>query len=63
MVKPFKFIIQSIMLEYDDEGKIVGEQVAEPMTFYGLEALGQFVQNFDQHLEKAVSGNALARGS
>ena len=62
-LKPFKFIVQAIMLEMDDEGNPVGEKASDPMSFYGLDALKEFARDFDQHLEKAVSDHAVASGS
>ena len=59
-LKPFKFIVQAVMLEFDDEGNPVGEKASEPMTFYGREAVEKFIQEFDQHLKKAVSDHAVA---
>jgi hypothetical protein len=54
MIQPYKFIIQAVVQEV--EGKtVVGEQVAEPITVFGCEALEKWAREFPETLKSAVT--------
>jgi hypothetical protein len=46
-VRPFKFLIQVVLLEQDSEGNPIGEKVSEPTAIYGIEGLRMFIDNLD----------------
>jgi hypothetical protein len=49
---PFKFIVQSVLLEQDSEGKPIGERVSEAVVVYGIEGLEMFTDNLKARLDE-----------
>lgn len=56
-LRPFKFVVQAVALEIDDDGAPVGERIADPVTLYGLEAMRDFADSFAGELAAAESLN------
>jgi hypothetical protein len=52
MLRPFKFIVQVVLIE-EEEGEIVGERMSEPQAFYGADALKEWVDKFMAELPEA----------
>lgn len=42
MIEPFKFVVQAVLLERDDEGQIVREVPADPLTFYSADKMNEW---------------------
>jgi len=51
MLKEFKFIVQSIFIEVEDD-KIVGEHMTDPTAVYGTEGLHKFITSFQIKLDE-----------
>jgi hypothetical protein len=52
MLKPFKFVVQAVLLEHDDGGVIIGEHAAEPVALYGVDALRAWTDRFPDELAR-----------
>ena len=50
-LKPFKFIVQAVVIEENEDGVIVGERTSEPQVFYGSDALKTWLDSFMTELE------------
>jgi hypothetical protein len=48
-LREFKFVVQPVFLVFEGD-KLSGEHAADPLQFYGLHALRDFVDNFDEKL-------------
>ena len=53
-LKPFKFIVQAVLLEENDKGIVTGERSTEPIVFYSADKLQDWAADFDQVLLKAM---------
>jgi len=51
-VRPFKFLVQVVLLEQDSEGNPIGEKVSEPQALYGIEGMKMFVDNLAAQLNE-----------
>jgi hypothetical protein len=52
MLKPFKFIIQTVILEVDADGNPVDEKVSEqPAVLYGVPAVRDFLDKLEAELQ------------
>lgn len=51
MYRPFKFVIQAVLIEEDGD-RVVGEVTAEPTTAYGLDGLAAYAADFQRELEQ-----------
>lgn len=51
VLKPFKFLVQAVMLATDQAGNVIGEVRTEPETVYGTEALAEWAEGFPAALE------------
>lgn len=52
MLKPFKFIVQAVVIEEDEEGNVVGETTSEqPNLLYGVDALKEYADGFQAQLD------------
>jgi hypothetical protein len=49
--KPFKFVVTAVVLNMDDP---ITEIEANPVTLYGVEALKEFADNFEDQLATAT---------
>jgi hypothetical protein len=56
-LEPFKFIVQPVMIERDEQGVIVGERTTDPerVVVYGCAALAKFASEFEANLGEAES--------
>lgn len=52
-LRPFKFIVQAVLTEHDEEGNVVGERQAEPVALYGVDKLTKWAEDFDGQLAAA----------
>jgi hypothetical protein len=52
--KPFKFTVTAIALSVDDDDRILGEIEANPVTLYGVDALVEWAQAFEENLATAT---------
>lgn len=50
-MEPFKFIIQAVLLDRDENGKITGEGTSDPAVLYGS-SLVEVAEQFDKLLEQ-----------
>lgn len=51
MLKPFKFVVQTVLLEVDADGNPVDEHVAEqPAVLYGVDAVRAFLDKVEADL-------------
>ena len=53
-LKPFKFIVQAVLLEENGRGEVTGERSTEPVVFYSADHLKDWAADFDQVLLKAM---------
>lgn len=52
MLKPFKFLVQVVALEVDEDGTPIGESVStEPNVLYGVQALKDFADAVEKKIE------------
>jgi hypothetical protein len=51
--KPFKFVVTAVVLKVEDD-QILGEIEANPITLYGVEALVEWAQAFEENLANAT---------
>jgi hypothetical protein len=53
MLTPYKFIIQAVMLDLDENGDVRGEAVAQPEQVFGVDALHDYADAFPAKLSQA----------
>jgi hypothetical protein len=51
--KPFKFVVTAVVLSMDDD-QILGEVESNPVTLYGIDALVEWAQVFEENLATAT---------
>lgn len=51
-IKPFKFIVQAVLIEEDDEGQIVREIPADPVPVYGYAGLAAYLEEAPGQVER-----------
>jgi hypothetical protein len=57
-VQLLKFIVQPVMIEFDDNDLVVGERVGEPQPAYGVDALIEYAESARRELAEAkAAGN------
>lgn len=49
MIRPYKFIVQAVVQEVEDD-VVVGERTTEPAIVFGTEALEAWAQEFTDKL-------------
>jgi hypothetical protein len=49
-LRPLKIIVQAVVIEENEDGKIVGERHSEPQTFYSPDDLKEWLDNFYSEL-------------
>jgi hypothetical protein len=52
--RPFKFVVTAVCLKVDDNDQILGEVEANPVSLYGVEALVEWAQAFEENLATAT---------
>ena len=52
-LRPYKFIVQAVVQQIDDDGNVTGEVNTEPAVVFGVDALEQWARDFPQNLSKA----------
>jgi hypothetical protein len=52
MIKPFKFIVQTVLLELDVDGNPIGEKLSEPSVLYGVDAVREFLVELEKQIEE-----------
>jgi hypothetical protein len=52
--KPFKFVVTAVCLKIDDDDQILGEIEANPVSLYGVEALVEWANSFEENLATAT---------
>lgn len=51
-LKPFKFLIQMVLLETNGTGDPIGERTSEqPVVLYGVQAVRDFLDNVERDIE------------
>lgn len=55
-LKPFKFLVQAVLIEEDEDGTIVGEQASQTQALYGIDALRKFVDTFEAEMTALQNG-------
>jgi hypothetical protein len=53
-LKPFKFVVTGVALKTDGSGKVLGEVTTEPVALYGVEALKEWAEGFEENLVRAA---------
>lgn len=48
----FKFMVQAVVVERDEQGEIIGEKVTEPVALYTAEKLAEWAMRFPDELAK-----------
>lgn len=56
-MKPFKFVIQAVLVETDEDGKITAEFHSEPTTLYG-EALVDVAARYDEMMQAGIDAQS-----
>jgi hypothetical protein len=51
--KPFKYVLQAILLEVDGTGAVLGERPTEPVVVYGVDRVVEWANTFADELAKA----------
>jgi hypothetical protein len=54
-LRPFKFIVQAVLLE-EENGIIKGERQSEPVVFYSVEAVQEWLNRFADEV-KVMNGD------
>jgi len=52
-LRPYKFVVQAVVQEVDDEDNVTGEVIAEPAIIYGVSSLEQWARDFPEKLASA----------
>jgi hypothetical protein len=52
--KPFKFVVTAVVLKVEDDDQILGEVESNPVTLYGVDALVEWAQAFEENLATAT---------
>jgi hypothetical protein len=55
-LEPFKYIVQPVALERDEDGKVVREVPAEPVSAYSVEQVLELVRAFEDQLTASQNG-------
>lgn len=53
MLRPFKYVVQAIVLEEDADGAIIGERRTEPEVFYSADEAQAWLAAFGENLARA----------
>lgn len=59
MLKPYKFLVQAIVQQVDDDGTVVaelgigGQQQGEPAVLFGVDSLVEWAREFPAKLDEA----------
>lgn len=53
-VKPYKFLVQAIVQQVDDDGNVTGEMSTEQAVVFGCDALEQWARDFPVKLADAA---------
>jgi hypothetical protein len=56
MYTPFKFVIQAVLVQQDDTGRVVGEASSETVAVYGLDGLREYLDGFEEELARLNEG-------
>lgn len=51
--QPYKFIVQAVIQNLDNEGNVIGESQVEPVVVFGCADLERWARDFSENLEKA----------
>ena len=51
MLELLKIIVQSVVLERDEDGQIIGERVADPVALFTPEQCGAYVAKLREQIE------------
>lgn len=55
-LRPYKFVVQAIVQQVDENGNVVGESPAEPVSIFGCEALSRWADDFPFELARVEAG-------
>lgn len=58
MLKPYKFVVQAIMIDVGDDGVVTGEAVAQPVQLFGVDAIHEYADAFPSILAQANAEKA-----
>lgn len=50
VARPFKFVIQTFLVEEDADGEVVAEWSSDPVTFYSLSELRDWTSSLEERL-------------
>jgi len=57
MYRPYKFLIQAVIQEVNDDGEVINEFTTEqPTAVFGVAGLQKFADNFERTLIEQTSG-------
>jgi hypothetical protein len=62
-LRPFKFLVQAIVIEEDDAGEVLGERPGQVLTIYGVQQLAEWAANFESSLADAEIRDESLNGS
>lgn len=53
--RPYKFLVQAVVQQIDEDGNVTGEAPTEPVTVFGCDALKQWADEFPAKLAVAAT--------
>jgi hypothetical protein len=55
-LRPYKFVVQAVVQQVDEDGVVLGEAQAEPVVIFGCDELAKWATDFPDNL-KGVTGD------
>lgn len=52
-LRPYKFVVQAICQQIDDDDNVTGESTTEPAVVFGCDQLAEWAQTFPDKLAEA----------
>lgn len=53
MLRPYKFVVQAVPQQVDENGKVVGEAETAPVVLFGCDQLTAWAEAFPEKLAEA----------
>ena len=58
MYEPFKYVVQCVAIERDEQGNVVREMPAEPANTYNIDQIQALIQKFHEELANMNAGGS-----
>lgn len=52
-LRPYKFVVQAVVQQTDEDGNVTGETTTEPATVFGCDQLAEWAKAFPEKLAAA----------